>query len=203
MLENLRADIDRYVYTDNTPWLMVVLTRQAVWATAQYRFSRWVHYHVHIPGIRLILKILSAIWRKIIEFISGIELPNRSEIGKGLFIPHPYNIIVGGAKLGEYCTISQDVTIGIGGRGDKQGFPKIGDRAYIGAGARIIGSITIGNDVAIGANAVVTKDLPDNAVAVGVPAKIINYKGSKDFIFYREQESEEVTELVNEVQEQN
>jgi serine O-acetyltransferase len=84
--------------------------------------------------------------------------------------------------MGEYCNLSQGVTIGVGGRGENSGCPKLGDRVFIGPGAKILGSISIGNDVAIGANAVVTKDLPDNAVAVGVPAKIISYKGSKDFI---------------------
>jgi serine O-acetyltransferase len=67
-----------------------------------------------------------------------------------------------------------------------RGSPTIGDRVYVGSGARLIGRITIGNDVAIGANAVVTKNLPDNAVAVGVPAKIISYEGSKDFVVYRD-----------------
>jgi serine O-acetyltransferase len=188
MLEELRADIDRYVFTDNTPWWVVVLTRQGIWAMAQYRFSRWVQDKVHIPGIRLFLKILSAIWRKLIEFTTGIELPNMAEIGKGVFMPHPYGIIISGVKIGGNCTLCHDVTIGGAGRGNKHGSPTIGDRVYIGPGARIFGPITIGNDVAIGANAVVTKDLPDNAVAVGVPAKIISYKGSNDFIVYRERE---------------
>jgi serine O-acetyltransferase len=72
----------------------------------------------------------------------------------------------------------------VGGRGENRGSPKLGDRVFVGPGACLFGSITIGNDVAIGANAVVTKDLPDNAVAVGVPAKIVSYKGSQDFIDY-------------------
>ena len=86
------------------------------------------------------------------------------------------------AVLGEYCNISQGITIGQAGRGGKQSTPVIGNRVYIAPGAKIFGGITIGDDVAIGANAVVTTDLPDNAVAVGIPAKIINYKGSKDFV---------------------
>ena len=74
------------------------------------------------------------------------------------------------------------MVIGHAGRGGKQFVPIIGDRVYIGPGAKLFGKIRIGNDVAIGANAVVTKDVPDNAVVVGVPAKIISYKGSSDFI---------------------
>jgi serine O-acetyltransferase len=66
------------------------------------------------------------------------------------------------------------------------GCPKIGDRVFIGPGAKIFGAITIGNDVAIGANAVVTKNLPDEAVAVGIPAKVVNLNGSKDYIILRD-----------------
>jgi serine O-acetyltransferase len=186
MLANLRADIDRYSATDNLNWL-IALTCQGVWIMAQYRFSRWVHNRVHFPVIRPVLKIFCVIWRKLIEICTGSEFPNRAEIGKGLFIPHAVGITIHiDAKIGENCNLGQHVTIGMGGRGDKKGTPKLGDRVYVGPGACIFGSITIGNDVAIGANAVVTKDLPDNAVAVGVPAKIISYQGSKDFITYRE-----------------
>lgn len=187
MLDKLKADIERYVVMDNQPWLLVLLNCQGVWIMAQYRFSRWVHTRVYLPGIRQVLKIFCAVWRKLIEITTSSEFPNKAEIGKGLFIPHAVGItIYVDTKIGEYCNLSQHVTIGVGGRGEKRGTPKVGDRVYIGPGARIFGPITIGNDVAIGANAVVTKDLPDNAVAVGVPAKIISYKGSKDFIMYRE-----------------
>jgi serine O-acetyltransferase len=138
--------------------------------------------------IRQTLKVLCAIWQKLIEITTGSEFPNRAEIGKGLFIPHAVGITIHtDAKIGEYCNLSQHITIGVGGRGEKRGTPKLGERVFVGPGACIFGPITIGNDVAIGANAVVTKDLPDNAVAVGVPAQIISYKGSQDFIVYRKQ----------------
>ncbi|TSK06246.1 MAG: hypothetical protein FPO08_13930 [Geobacter sp.] len=86
--------------------------------------------------------------------------------------------------MGECCNLSQGVTIGQAGRGAQQFVPVIGDRVYIGPGAKIFGKVSIGSDVAIGANAVVTKDLPDNAVAVGIPAKVINLGSSRDFINY-------------------
>lgn len=79
--------------------------------------------------------------------------------------------------IGENCNIGQGVTIGIAGRGEKKGVPQIGNKVYIAPGAKIIGKIIIGNNVMIGANSVVTKDVPDNAVVAGVPAKIISYKG--------------------------
>jgi len=191
--EALKADIDRYVYMDNLSWVRVILSKQGIWALTQYRLSRWVHTQVHIPGIRQILKAFCAIWQKLIEIMTGMEIPNRAEIGKGVFIPHAGGIYIHcDVKIGDYCHLSQEVTIGIGGRKEKRGCPKIGDRVYIAPGAKIFGAITIGNDVAIGANAVVTKDIPDNAVAVGIPAQVISYQGSKDFVLYRPEKNEEV-----------
>lgn len=71
--------------------------------------------------------------------------------------------------IGKNCLIFQGVTIGVG----TSGIPRIGDNVILSSGAKIIGGITIGNNVTIGANAVVTKDIPDNSIAVGIPAKVI------------------------------
>jgi serine O-acetyltransferase len=121
----------------------------------------------------------------LVEIATGISIPFTARIGPGLYIGHFGGIILSPETvLGENCNISQGVTIGQAGREGKQLTPIIGDRVYIGPGAKIFGGIKIGNDVAIGANAVVTKDLPDNAVAVGVPAKIVSYEGSKDFVIF-------------------
>lgn len=183
MKENFNSDIKQYVFLYKKNCLLLLLTKQALWAMIQYRVSHWVDSKVHLPVIRQILKIFCSIWQKLIEIVAGIELPSQCEIGKGLYIPHAGGIVIHpNVKIGDYCTLSQDVTIGAGGRGENKGTPKLGDRVYVAPGARIFGPITIGNDVAIGANAVVTKDLPNNAVAVGVPAKIISYKGSQDFV---------------------
>ncbi|VXD11307.1 Serine acetyltransferase [Planktothrix serta PCC 8927] len=187
MLEDYKADIDRYVVTQSGSWLYLVLTKQGLWALAEYRFSHWVRTKVQIPMIKQILKTVGFIWHKIIEIIAGIDIPATTQISKGFYIGHFGGIIINqDVKIGENCNISQGVTIGVGGRGENSGCPVIGDRVFIGPGAKIFGKIKIGNDVAIGANAVVTKDLPDQAVAVGIPAKIVSYKGSKDFILYRD-----------------
>lgn len=188
MLENFRSDLDRYtVMNGDVHWLRRILFKQGIWVLMQYRFSRWVYEDFHVPCIRQILRVFCFFWQKLVEITTGVELPNRAKLGKGVFIPHANSIqIHGDVEIGEYPIISQRVSIGLGGRGENRGCPKIGDRVFIAPGAIVFGPITIGNDVAIGANAVVTKDLPDNAVAVGIPAKIINYKGSQDFIFYRE-----------------
>lgn len=188
----LQEDIDRYVVLGKGAWWIYMLTAPGFWVLAQYRFSRWVKYHFHVPVIRQFLRLFCAISQKLVELLLNCEFPNSAQIGRGLLINHPYGIILNqDVQIGEYCNIGQYTTIGVGGRGEKSGVPRLGDRIFIGPGARIFGKISIGNDAAIGANAVVTKSLSANAVAVGVPAKVISYEGSQDFIFYSRKNSQE------------
>ena len=112
----------------------------------------------------------------------GIDIRFETKIDKGFYIGHYGGIVVNdGAIIGKNCNISHGVTIGRTSRGNI-GVPIIGDNVYIGPGAKIIGKIKIGNDVAIGANSVVTKDIPDHAVVVGIPARVISMKGSLGYI---------------------
>jgi serine O-acetyltransferase len=74
------------------------------------------------------------------------------------------------------------VTLGKVNRGEKKGYPVIGDNVYIGPGAKIVGKIKIGNHVAIGANCVVTRDIPDHGVVVGIPGEVISFEGSSGYI---------------------
>jgi serine O-acetyltransferase len=185
-LAALRQDIDRYTYMNaHRNWLKAVLGHQGLWVMVQYRLSRWVHFHCHIPGLRFLLKLLGAISQKLIEILTGVELPNRAEIGGGFFMPHANGIIIHiDAKIGCNCNIGQQVTVGVGGS-EVMGTPVIGDRAFLGPGAKIFGPIQIGDDVAIGANAVVLKDVPNHAVVAGIPAKIISEKGSGKLVRFR------------------
>lgn len=86
------------------------------------------------------------------------------------------------SRIGKNCNISQGVTLGVVNRGENKGYPTIGDDVYIGPGAKIVGSVNIGNNVAIGANCVVTKDVPDNSVVVGIPGKVISQNGSQGYV---------------------
>ncbi len=96
-------------------------------------------------------------------------------IGSGLFLQHGFSTIIM-ADIGDNCWINQQVTIGYK---DKNGRPKIGNNVCITAGAKVLGAITIGDNVTVGANAVVVKNVPDNCVVVGVPAYIIKRDGVK------------------------
>ena len=130
-----------------------------------YYFSHYL-YRNKIP---LLPKFISYL----IRFIFSAWIPYSASIGKetafgygGLGI-----VVHGRAVLGDYCLISQHVTIG--GTSKKREVPIIGNCVFIGAGAKILGPIKIGNNVVIGANAVVITDIPDGSLVVGVPAKIV------------------------------
>lgn len=104
--------------------------------------------------------------------VTGADIPLNSEIGEGLLIPHPNGIVIHpGARIGPNCLIFQQVTIGTGG---KPGLPVIGGHVDIGAGAKILGPVTIGDHAKIGANAVVVADVPAGTTAVGIPARIVS-----------------------------
>lgn len=109
----------------------------------------------------------------------GIQIRHTTNIGKGLYIPHAGTIVVNaGTVIGDNCTILQGVTVGSNFFKERYGAPIIGNNVYIGAGAKIIGSIRIGDNVTIGANSVVTKDVPSDVVVAGIPATIISHKKS-------------------------
>ena len=88
----------------------------------------------------------------------------------------------GESIIGKNCNISQGVTLGQANRGRNKGYPILGDNIYIGPGAKIVGAVKIGNNVAIGANCVVTRDIPDNSVVVGIPGKVISQEGAKGYV---------------------
>jgi serine O-acetyltransferase len=113
----------------------------------------------------------------------GVYIPARTQIGPGLYLGHPTAIVVHpDAIIGKNCNLSQSVTLGQANRGERRGYPIVGDNVYIGPGAKIVGAVRIGNNVAIGANCVVTKDIPDQAVVVGVPGRVISYDGVEGYI---------------------
>ena len=104
----------------------------------------------------------------------GIDIPPETNIGSSLYIGHFGGIFINAnCVIGKNFNISQGVTIGY-----KDGCPTIGDNVYFAPGSKTFGPIKIGNNVAIGANCVVTKDVPDNGVVVGIPGKVISLEGN-------------------------
>jgi len=133
-----------------------------------FRLSHFLYEH----KISSLAKLLS-----LVNFVLfGIEIAVRSEIGKGVLFPHTQGTVLGAQRIGENATIFQNVTLGaqeldLGYAASAR--PIVGNNVIIGAGAKVLGGITVGHNVVIGANAVVTKSVPDDVVVAGVPAQII------------------------------
>ncbi len=146
--------------------------RQGLWAMWVYRFGQW-RYKVRPAWLRKPFSFLYKLQRTVIQMLTGIELPCETQVGRRLRIEHFGGIIVSGdAVIGDDVVIRQGVTIGLK-RTNQRGAPQIGNRVDIGAGAKLLGPIRIGDDAVIGANAVVLCDVPAGALAVGIPARII------------------------------
>jgi serine O-acetyltransferase len=185
-LRLILSDVARYRITEGRSYPAILVTSPGLIAGVYYRLGHWLWNYrgLGAPLLRL-LRPFYLVFKRAIEIYSGASISPRAVIGQGLYINHFGSIFVGAVVIGENCNLSQEVTIGVAGRGSQRGMPTIGSRVYIAAGAKIFGQVTIGDDVAVGANAVVTKSIPDCAVVVGVPAKIISFRGSFDFILYR------------------
>jgi serine O-acetyltransferase len=174
MLENIREDWVNYSRDLSAPgmWVMVV-----------YRFGRW-RYTIRYSIIRKPLSFLYKVLFAFIGAITGAELPCEAELGRRVRIDHPHGLVVSGdAKLGDDVILRNGVTIGLRRTG-KRGSPIIGNRVDIGAGAKILGEIKIGDDCSVGANAVVLTDVPPRSIAVGVPAQV---RPKKEEIIWREE----------------
>lgn len=154
------------------------LSRQGLWAMAMYRFGRW-RYTIRWRWLRMPFSMLYKLLKPFCEVLTGIELPCEATLGRRFRIDHFGGIVISGdAVFGDDCVIRNGVTVGLRHAGQR-GAPTVGNRVDIGAGAKILGAIRIGDDVLIGANAVVLIDVPSNSVAVGVPARILPRKTPK------------------------
>ena len=162
MFANLKEDLKTY----KGDW-----SSQGFWVMVVYRFGRW-RYTIKSALIRKPVSLLYKTLYKLIQVITGIELPCEVRVGKNFRIDHFGGIIISGfASFGDNCVIRDGVTVGLR-RVDDPVAPRIGNNVDIGTGAKVLGGITIGDNVVIGANAVVLEDVPPNSIAVGVPAKI-------------------------------
>lgn len=162
MFENVRGDLAAH----GGDW-----GAQGFWALLVYRFGRW-RYQVRPAIVRKPLSLLYKVLYKLIQIITGIEIPCEVPLGKGFVIEHSGGIVVSGfARFGAHCRIRNGVVVGLA-RVEEPCAPQLGDHVDIGAGAKVLGNIRIGDNVLIGANAVVITDVPANSIAVGVPAVI-------------------------------
>jgi serine O-acetyltransferase len=147
-------------------------TRPGFQALAVHRFGNW-RMRVAPKVVRAPLSVLYRILYGGVRNFYGIELPYTTRVGRRVTIEHQSGIVIhGGAEIGDDCVIHQDVTIG--NRRPDRPFdaPKVGNRVNIGAGAKLLGAVQVGDDARIGANAVVLDHVPEGALAIGVPARV-------------------------------
>ena len=162
MFENIRADLRSHA----GDW-----GAQGFWVMVVYRFGRW-RYRVRPTLLRKALSLLYRVLYKWVQVLTGVELPCEVEVGRNFVIDHFGGIVISGyARFGDDCRIRTGVVVGLS-RVDDPCAPVIGNNVDIGAGAKLLGRITIGDNVLIGANAVVVRDVPSNCIAIGVPAVV-------------------------------
>lgn len=148
-------------------------TKPGFRALAIYRFGVW-RMNIRWLVIRAPLSVVYRWWFRFARNRYGIELPYSAKIGQRVIFEHQHGIVVHGcAEIGDDCVVRQGVTIGNRYLDRPLEAPRIGNRVNIGAGAKILGAVHVGDDAVIGANAVVLCDVPSGAIAVGVPARII------------------------------
>lgn len=147
-------------------WLEVMLVYSGLHAIWIHRVTHWLW----MRNVRFLARWISQFAR----WITGIEIHPGATLGLGFFIDHGMGVVIGEtAEVGEDVTMYHGVTLGGTSLNKGKRHPTIGDRVVIGAGAKVMGAITVGSDSRIGANAVVVRSVPENSVVVGVPGQIV------------------------------
>ncbi len=151
-------------------------TRPGFQALAVHRFGNW-RMRIRQRPLRV---PFSALYRALflgVRNFYGIELPYTARVGRRVVVEHQSGIIIHGlSSIGDECTLRQGVTVGNRNMDEPDAAPQLGSRVNVGAGAKILGNIAVGDGAQIGANSVVLIDVPANTLAVGIPARVIPRK---------------------------
>ena len=172
MLDRLRADIRAVKERDPAArgTLEVLLLYSGLHAIMLHRPAYWLYHHKHFFLARWISQYA--------KFCTGVEIHPGAKIGTGVFIDHGCGIVIGEtAEVGDGCTLYQGVTLGGTGKDTGKRHPTLGKNVTVGSGAKVLGPFTIGDNSKIAAGAVVLKEIPPNATAVGVPAQVVKLDG--------------------------
>ncbi|KUO95129.1 serine O-acetyltransferase [Ferroacidibacillus organovorans] len=174
MLQSMREDVDHVMQLDPA-----ARSRFEVYMTYAGLHAVWVYriaHALHVRGVTTLARVLSQLAR----FFTGIEIHPGAVIGKGLFIDHGDGVVIGEtAVIGDYVVMYQGVTLGGTGKERGKRHPTIGNHVLIATGAKILGSITVGDYAKIGAGSVVLKPVPANSTVVGIPARIVVLEGRR------------------------
>lgn len=169
MFEKIKSDIQAVKDKDPAARtsLEIILTYSGLHAVLFHRLAHWFYQN----KLYLIARIISQFSR----FLTGIEIHPGAKIGKGLLIDHGSGVVIGEtAEIGDNCLIYQGVTLGGTGKDHGKRHPTLGNNVMVGAGARVLGPFKVGDNAKIASNAVVLEEVPPNATAVGVPARMIS-----------------------------
>ena len=168
MRQDIRAARERDPAAPTT--LEVIFAYPGVHAIWGHRISHWLWNR----GARLAARTFAELTR----ILTGVDIHPGALLGSGLFIDHATGVVIGEtAEVGDDVTLYHGVTLGGSGADTGKRHPTVGDRVVIGAGAKVLGAIKIGEDSRIGANAVVVKPVPSGSVVVGVPGQVISRAG--------------------------
>jgi serine O-acetyltransferase len=174
MFETLRRDIQAARERDPAArsTLEILFCYPGIHALSHHRIAHWFWRR----GLLFIGRFISHLSR----FVTGIEIHPAARLGPGLFIDHGMGVVIGETtEVGENVTIYQGVTLGGTSLERKKRHPTIGNNVIIGAGTKILGPFSIGDNSKIGSGSVVVKEIPPNSVVVGVPGRVIYRDGKK------------------------
>ena len=176
LVATAREDLDAAIARDpaTTSRLEMALASPGLHAIWSHRLA---HRLWQRPGLRMAARLLS----QVVRAITGVEIHPGARIGRRFFIDHGMGVVIGEtAEVGDDVMLYHGVTLGGRSLAREKRHPTVGSRVTIGAGARVLGPVYIGDDVQIGANSVVVKDVPAGAIATGIPATIRFPQGSED-----------------------
>lgn len=177
MEQSIKADLHRY---SQSAGLFNYI--RAIFSHPGARFM-YLYRQCRKFGKKHPLGLMYRIFYKFTASRFNVEIPHSCKLGEGVYMGHFKNIVINQhASVGQNCNIMQGVTIGNESRGKRRGAPVIGNRVLIGPNSVVSGKITVGDDVLIAPLTFVNFDVPNNAVVIGNPAKIVSYNGSKGYI---------------------
>lgn len=174
MFKDLRETIEAYKARDPAARssLEVLLLYPGIKAVLSHRRAHWCHMH----GLKFLARLISQRSRH----RTGIEIHPGAKIGKRLVIDHGMGIVIGEtAEVGDDCLIYHGVTLGGTGKDQGKRHPTIGNNVLLSTGSKVLGPFKVGDGARIAANAVVLKEVPEDATAVGVPARVVRIAGEK------------------------